>query len=89
MSKEENQGKITVRICCGINCSVHGGQELLDSIESDTYLTSHCNIVYNECLEFCEEGKNSPIVEIEGKPFLRMTPERLTTLLTDKIQGLE
>ena len=89
MSEKENQGKITVRICCGINCSVHGGQELLDSVESDAYLTSHCNIIYNECLEFCEEGKNSPIVEIEGKPFLRMTPERLTTLLTNEIQGLE
>ena len=78
-----------VRICCGINCSVHGGQELLDSVESDKLVTSHCNIVYNECLEFCEEGKNSPIVEIEGKPFLRMTPEKLITLLHKKIQGRE
>lgn len=81
--------EIKVRICCGINCSVHGGQELLDSVESDTYLTSHCEIVYNECLEYCEGGKNSPIVEIDKKPFLRMTPERLTTLLNEKIHDLE
>ena len=87
----EKKKEILVRICCGINCSVHGGQELLDLVESDENIdiASHCNIVYNECLDYCEDGKNSPIVEIDGKIFLRMTPERFTTLLHEKIREQE
>lgn len=79
--------KISVHICCGINCSARGGQELLSLLESDLLINKHCVVHFVNCMEKCENGQYSPVVEINGKPYLSMTSERILDTLYHMIQG--
>ena len=79
---------ISVKICCGMNCLVHGGQELLDLVENDTKISNNCQIEGVECRETCGDlGKQSPVVEINGKIYPKMTPERLIDMLSKMIDS--
>ncbi len=79
---------ISVKICCGMNCLVHGGQELLDLVENDSKISNNCQIEGVECRETCGDlGKQSPVVEINGKIYAKMTAERLIDMLYKKIDG--
>lgn len=79
---------ISVKICCGMNCLVHGGQELLDLVENDPKISRNCEIEGVECRETCGDlGKQSPVVEINGKIYAKMTAERLIDMLYKKIDG--
>lgn len=79
---------ISVKICCGMNCLVHGGQELLDLVENDPKISRNCEIKGVECRETCGDlGKQSPVVEINGKIYAKMTAERLIDMLYKKIDG--
>ena len=79
---------ISVKICCGMNCLVHGGQELLDLVENDPKISRNCEIEGVECRETCGDmGKQSPVVEINGKIYPKMTAERLIDMLYKKIDG--
>jgi len=79
---------ISVKICCGMNCLVHGGQELLDLVENDLKISKNCQIESVECRETLGDlGKQSPVVEINGKIYPKMTPERLIDMLSKMIDG--
>ncbi|MHA1856107.1 MAG: NAD(P)H-dependent oxidoreductase subunit E [Promethearchaeota archaeon] len=81
---------INVKVCCGMNCLAHGGQELLDLVENDQKITDHCQIEGVECREICGDlGKKSPVVEIDGKIYSKMTAERLIDMLYKKIDGVQ
>ncbi len=81
---------INVKICCGMNCLAHGGQELLDLVENDQKITNNCQIEGVECRETCGDlGKESPVVEIDGKIYSKMTAERLIDMLYKKIDGVQ
>lgn len=78
--------KIHVKICCGIHCSVHGGQELLDIFETEPILQQNCICEYVKCLNCCEDGQLSPILEIDGQIFTRMTPERFLDYIVSMLE---
>ena len=76
-------GKIDIQICCGINCLVRGGQELLNMIENDPTLEHTCGLECVKCLEHCEDGDKSPVVKINGKIYTNFTPEQFMSLLSE------
>jgi uncharacterized protein YuzB (UPF0349 family) len=78
---------IKVTICCGINCSTHGGQELLNLLENDATISKNCYIVCEECHNKCEDGKNSPIVLINDELHEKMTADRLIDMIYHVIEN--
>ena len=78
--------KISLKMCCGMNCLTHGGQELLDFVEANPQITTHYQVESVECQNTCgDRGVLSPVVEIDGIVHSQMTPERLMELLEAKI----
>ena len=79
--------KIDLKICCGMNCLTHGGQELFDLAESDPLITKYCNLESVTCRESCgEEGIQSPTVQINGKIYSKMTSDKLMDLINEMIE---
>jgi NADH:ubiquinone oxidoreductase subunit E len=78
---------IKVTFCCGINCSTHGGQELLNLLENDEIITKKCQIVCEECHELCRNRNNSPIVLINDELHEKMTADRLIDLIYQLIEN--
>lgn len=79
--------KIDLRICCGMNCLAHGGQELLDLIEDNPEYEASVEVSCVECQDTCgDRGYNSPVVVLNGKVYSKMTAERLMELLNNFIE---
>lgn len=76
-------GKIRVEVCCGLFCSMKGGQELFDMAESDELIDNKkFDITPVTCLQkCCQGGLLSPVVSINGELFTEMTAERLISTL--------
>ena len=75
-------GKIRVEICCGLACSMKGGQELYDMVESDEILDENkFDIIPVNCLQCCQDGVLSPVVAINGECYTEMTAGRLISTL--------
>jgi NADH:ubiquinone oxidoreductase subunit E len=72
---------IQVRFCLGLDCVARGGQELLAMIEEDTLFSERVEISFEKCMGACREGAEPPVVEVEGKRYAGLTPERLAELL--------
>ena len=68
--------KISVKICAGIHCAVRGGQEILEIFETDAFLQEHCQWHSVNCLNCCQEGKLSPVIEVNGTCLTRMTADK-------------
>jgi NADH:ubiquinone oxidoreductase subunit E len=66
---------IEIKICCGKHCSTLGGMNLLNILEEDPYLKRYCSISAVSCMEQCCDGEKSPTIMINGKPFVKATPE--------------
>ena len=79
--------KVDLKICCGINCLIRGGQELLDALEDNPELVQMCEFECVKCLEFCDDGKESPVVQIQDKIYTKITLERFLSLLDQEIQN--
>lgn len=79
-------GKIQVKICCGIHCSIHGGQEIGDIFENDVLLANNCEFNYTKCLNCCDDGRLSPVIEINGQIFTQMTPERVLDHISSLVE---
>ncbi len=74
--------KIKVEVCCGLQCSMKGGQELYDLVESDELLINNkIDIIPVNCLQCCQDGFLSPVVSINGECYTKMTVERLISTL--------
>ena len=75
--------KIRVEICCGLHCSMKGGQELFDMAESDELIKyKKFNITPVNCIQkCCQGGILSPVVAINGKIYTEMTAARLISTL--------
>jgi NADH:ubiquinone oxidoreductase subunit E len=69
-----------------MNCLNLGGQELLDLVENDPFLSSHCEIKAKECRNRCNEGKDSPVVVINEVIYPKMTADALIELLHRQIK---
>lgn len=76
---------IQVKMCCGLECTARGGQELILAIEEDPVLRAGVVIEYGRCTGLCKDGEFSPVVRIGGEEFLSMTAERLVDLLHTKL----
>ena len=75
-------GKIRGEVCCGLNCSMKGGQEIFSMIESDTLFDLRkFDIIPVNCLQCCQDGVLSPVVSIKGECYTKMTAERLFSTL--------
>ena len=79
--------KFKIKICGGINCSVRGGQELLDALENNSFLLKNCEFESVNCLKGCEDGDMSPVIEIDGEIHQKMTPERLIDYITNQLES--
>lgn len=75
--------KIRVEICCGLYCSMEGGQELFDMVESDEFINDNkFDITPVNCIQkCCQGGLLSPVVAINGECYTKMTAARLITTL--------
>ena len=74
--------KIRIEVCCGLNCSMKGGQEIFDMVESDTLFdVNKFDIIPVNCLQCCQDGALSPVVSIKGESYTQMTAERLISTL--------
>ena len=75
-------GKIRVEVCCGLHCSMKGGQELFDMVESDELIDdSKFDIIPVSCLQCCQDGLLSPVVAIKGECYTEMTAARLISTI--------
>ena len=76
-------GKIRVEVCCGLHCSMKGGQELFDLVESNELLDdSKFDITPVNCIQkCCQGGLISPVVSINGEYYTEMTAGRLISTL--------
>ena len=75
-------GKIRIEICCGLHCSMKGGQEIFDMIESDVLFDeSKFDVIPVSCLQCCQDGILSPVVSVKGECYTKMTGERLISMM--------
>ncbi len=74
---------VKVEICRGTSCHLLGSQELAETIESlPAGRREQIDICTVDCLKNCRQGAN---IRIDGELFAGMTPERLMTMLEDKL----
>jgi NADH-quinone oxidoreductase subunit E len=78
-------GRHSVRVCLGTACHVRGGSTLLDSVESslgvacgETTSDRRYNLERVACLGCCAL---SPVVQIDGRIFSKITVNKLAELL--------
>ncbi len=88
-AKDVKNTKITLKVCCGMNCLAHGGQEILDSVEDESRFTNLVEIEAVECRDTCGDGGyQSPVIQLNGRIYPKMTVERLWELLDKEIDNL-
>lgn len=77
--------RIKVRVCVGTNCCYSGGESLMEMLESDAELSDFVEIEAVRCMDkACDGGRQSPVVVVGEKSFLRATPE----LIMEEIERL-
>jgi NADH:ubiquinone oxidoreductase subunit E len=84
---EKGKKKTLVRVCVGTNCAFHGGQLILDKLDSDPLIKDKVDIEAVKCLDkACKDGKNSPVIEIDGKKYPRASIEKVSELIITKLK---
>lgn len=78
---------IQVKVCCGLNCAAHGGQELLAMLEESEGLAGKVEVAPVPCLNCCQEGDQSPVVQIGSKILRRVSSEQLQEVLELSLKG--
>jgi len=86
--------KIKVRVCVATNCTFAGSEALIDMLNEDEDLADFIEIEPVHCFEkSCNEGRESPVVEVERRRIFRATPELVIDMIeqqvTQHIAGLE
>lgn len=70
---------IHVKVCIGTNCSYHGGQQVLEQLESEPFFLGKIELEVTKCFDdICDGGKNSPLVEVEGRIFENATTREVS-----------
>jgi NADH-quinone oxidoreductase subunit E len=81
------KGRHEVRVCLGTACHVRGAQHVLDSVqdqigikagETDMYLNFSLETV--NCIGCCALG---PVMELDGKTYGRLSPDKTADVLKD------
>jgi len=81
-------GKLTVRVCVGLNCSFRGGLQLLEAMEDDPRLRDGCEVEEVGCQdELCAGGRLSPVVFVDGEPLCGIGVAELCDLLHERLGG--
>ncbi|NMC03866.1 MAG: hypothetical protein GYA24_01580 [Candidatus Lokiarchaeota archaeon] len=81
--------KVRVRVCVGTNCAFHGGQSISDKLDSDPLFEGKVDVETVKCFDkLCADGKNSPIVEIDGKIYKKLSMEKLSEIVFSKLSTL-
>ena len=71
-----------------MDCSYLGGQMILDKLEAEDLLNGKISIETTKCFEkICVDGENSPIVEIDGKIYKKMSIEKVSEIIFMKLKG--
>ncbi|WP_245690223.1 NAD(P)H-dependent oxidoreductase subunit E [Sporolituus thermophilus] len=74
---------MVIEICVGTSCYLLGAQDLIRSIEELPYeQRSRIELRGVTCLKTCGKGPN---VRIDGVVAAEMTPERLLSIIQDKL----
>ena len=83
----EKPGEQTIRVCLGTACHVQSGQQLSQEIQNilgvapgETTPDHRFDFQEIACLGCCAQA---PVVEINGKIYGKMTPDRLRKVLED------
>jgi len=78
--------KVHVRVCVGTNCAFHGGQSISDKLDSESLFDGKVEVETVKCFEkLCADGKNSPIVEIDGKVYKKISIEKISEIVFSKL----
>ncbi len=78
--------KVHVRVCVGTNCAFHGGQLISDKLDSESLFDGKIEVETVKCFEkLCADGRNSPIVEIDGKVYKKMSIEKVSEIVFSKV----
>jgi NADH:ubiquinone oxidoreductase subunit E len=78
--------KVRVRVCVGTNCAFHGGQLISDKLESESLFKDKVDLETVKCFDkLCADGKNSPIVEIDGEIYKKASIEKVSAIIFSKI----
>lgn len=81
--------KVKVRICLGTACFVQGGADLLlynDFLAPE--VAAWCEIEGCSCLGGCKSSSGTaPYVEIDGKRYDSVNPERFSKLLEEAVRN--
>jgi len=84
---EKGKKKPLVRVCVGTNCAFHGGQLILEKLDSEPLIKDKIDIEAVKCFDkACKDGKNSPVVEIDGKKYLRASIEKVSEIIITKLK---
>lgn len=76
---------IHVKVCLGTNCSVMGGQVILEALEGEPLLKGKIHVETVKCFdEECDGGNKSPIVAIDGVKYLNASIEKISAILIGK-----
>ncbi|MFP4364362.1 MAG: NAD(P)H-dependent oxidoreductase subunit E [Spirochaetia bacterium] len=68
--------KILVKVCMGTNCAFRGASSVLDALRGEEDIQDNIVIEEVSCIDDkCDRSKNSPVVEIDGKAYLKSKPE--------------
>ncbi|MBM4405781.1 MAG: NAD(P)H-dependent oxidoreductase subunit E [Chloroflexi bacterium] len=74
-------------VCTGLNCTYNGAPDLLKALEKKLGLTpgipppdGWARVETTQCTTRCADGPN---VDIDGRPYIYMEPEKLVSLLRE------
>lgn len=86
----KERGKYVIRICKTISCYMKGKNEILEAIEETLGIkvgeTTHdkkFSLLETNCIGWCHEA---PAMLINEIPYTKLTPQKVTEVLTELIQ---
>lgn len=87
MFSVESRGKNVIRICESAPCHVAGAADVVAALErelgikmGDTTADGRFALEYTECVGQCQA---TPVITINGKPYLDVSPARIPAILAE------
>lgn len=82
--------KIIVEVCAGIYCTMMGSMDIMDAIASLSELRHDLNpdleieVRAIPCPGTCEQGRQAPLVFVNGRPVYRADSETVMALILEQ-----